>query len=1071
MSNVILRSLFVLLSAFCFASHAASSLERGFRQPPAETKPAVYWYWISDNISREGITRDLEAMARAGIGEAFIGNVDVNQNQRGAVKALTEPWWQMVEHAIREGARVGVRVGMFNCPGWSQSGGPWVKPEQSMRYVTMSETRVSGPGEFHAKLPAPKPQFQDIAVLAFPAPARDNDTIARLAPQVTARPELSNAAAMFDGKFDTEALLQKSQKPLVVGVAAVQPFTARSLVLHPSAKPFRVDVELQCADEHGNYRTVRKFDVDRTNPGAQVGPMVYGPVAIAFAPIQSKQYRLIFTNLSKEGGFAEIELSGAARLERFVEKQLGKMWQTPTPLWDAYLWPEQAGPDRADLAIRRNGVQNLTSRMAADGTLRWIVPPGDWIVLRVGMSPTGVTNAPASPEGTGLEIDKMNSRLVRYHFDAFMGTLLKRMPEAERKALHHVIADSYETGAQNWTDGLAADFEKRYGYDPLPWLPVLGGRIVDTADASDRFLWDLRRLVADRISYDYVGTLRTAASERGLRLWLENYGHWGYPGEFLQYGGQSSDVGGEFWVGKGLGSIELRAAASAAHIYGKPVVSAEAFTGGPQWRSTPWSLKARGDWATVQGINHFVLHVYIHQPYEDRVPGVNAWFGTEFNRFNTWFSEAREWFDYMRRTHFLLQQGKYVADVAYFIGEDAPKMTGTLQPKLPAGYSYDFINAEVIEKRLSVVDGRFVLPDGMSYRVLVLPEQTTMRPTLLAKLRELIRAGGVVVGTKPLRSPSLENYPSCDREVKTLADEIWQDCDGSRRTSAAFGKGCVFQGVDLDAVFTQLGVAADLAGADAEKLLWTHRKATEGDIYYLSNQTDETLAPQVSFRVDGRQPELWDAVTGRQRDLSSFRFEQGRTLVPLELAPRQSLFIVFRKHAAARPDAAANFSSLKQAGTLSGEWTVQFDPKRGGPAEVRFDKLVDWTERSEEGIKHYSGTAVYQTTFDLPPGAGSRRGLYLDLGVVNSMARVRLNGKDLGLVWCAPWRVDISSAARRGKNRLVIEVTNTWNNRLVGDSALPQSQRRTSTAVSRITPKTALMPGGLIGPVTLQSER
>jgi len=477
--------------------------------------------------------------------------------------------------------------------------------------------------------------------------------------------------------------IQVEAGPDLAGVLDLEteaPFTARSLVLYPAPPAFRVEVELQAGEADGRFRTVKKFVVDRSNPNLHVGPMVFGPVAVAFAPVEAKQFRLLFTNWSKAGGFNEIELSGAARLERYVEKQLGKMWQTPTPLWDAYLWPPQSEPDKAGLAIRQGKVLNLTPAMSADGVLNWDVPAGNWIVLRTGMAPTGVTNAPASPEGTGLEIDKMNRQLLRHHFDAFVGKMLKRVPAGDRKALRHVIADSYETGAQNWTDGFTADFRARYGYDPLPWLPVFSGRLVESAGASDRFLWDLRRLVADRISFDYVGGLRTLASEQGLRLWLENYGHWGYPGEFLQYGGQTDDIGGEFWAGKGLGGIELRAASTAAHIYGKQIVSAEAFTGGPFWQSTPWSLKARGDWALAQGINHLVLHVYIHQPYEDRIPGLNAWFGTEFNRFNTWFGEAHDWIAYIRRSHFLLQQGRYVADAAYFIGEDAPMMPISCAP-------------------------------------------------------------------------------------------------------------------------------------------------------------------------------------------------------------------------------------------------------------------------------------------------------------------------------------------------------------------------------------------------------
>lgn len=1045
----------VLLLLFAGINSRALDWEQGFQNPPAETKPAVYWYWISDNISSEGITRDLEAMARAGIGEAFIGNVDVAENSRGTVKALTPEWWNLVVHAIREGKRVGVKVGLFNCPGWSQSGGPWVKPEQSMRYVTISETRLKGPRSFVGKLPAAAEHFQDIAVVAFPAPRSDSAGIWRQAPVVTASPESRDAERMFDGRMETEYALPGGAWQVEIAVA--KPFTARSLTLYPSHRPFRTEVELEAEAAPGDFRTLKKFGFDRSNPSNTVGPMPYGPVTVAFPAVTARRFRLRFTAASKRGGgFAEIELSGAARLERFVEKQLGKMWQTPSPLWDAYLWPPQAEDREKELAIKRDAVQKLTSKLKADGTLEWQVPAGEWIVLRTGMAPTGVTNAPASPEATGLEIDKMSRPLVRYHFDQYVGKLLARLTPEERRSMGHVIADSYETGAQNWTDGMAADFEKRYGYDPLPWLPVLTGRIVDSADASNRFLWDLRRMVADRISYEYVGGLREAAAGHGLRLWLENYGHWGYPGEFLQYGGQSPDIGGEFWAGQGLGSIELRAAASAGHIYGKPVISAEAFTGGPAWQSTPWTMRPRGDWATAQGINHFVLHVAIHQPYEDRLPGMSAWFGTEFNRLNTWFGQAGDWIRYLRRTHFLLQQGRNVADVAYFIGEDAPKMTGPVSPAVPEGYSFDYINAEVIEKRLTVKNDGFVLPDGTRYRLLLLPDLETMRPQLLARLRELVREGGAIAGPAPLRSPSLENYPACDREVKRLASEIWS---GDRR---------VFPSNDVGAVLRQLGVEEDLRGVNREQFPWTHRSAAEGEIYFISHQGDDSVTTNFSFRVSGRQPEVWDAVTGERRVLPRFRERDGRTEVALEFAPRQSWLVVFRHPGKPAAGSGENFPRFTRLKELDGSWLVRFDPKWGAPAETVFPSLVDWTSRPEPGIRYYSGTAIYRQSFDAPPGGGR---MYLSLGTVHSMARVRLNGTDLGLVWCAPWRVEITRAVQARDNRLEIEVVNTWNNRMVGDFRLPANERRTWTPVPRIKATTKLLPAGLIGPVTLERRQ
>jgi len=898
-------SLLLVFTAFSVNSRAADSLERGFAQPPESTKPWCYWYWITDNISREGITKDLEAMKRVGISQAFMGNIYLDEVKHGTVKALTEEWWGMVEHAIREGGRLGVDVGLFNCPGWSQSGGPWIKPDQAMRYVVSTERRVIGPLHFAERLIPPNEPFQDIAVLAFPAPQGDAATIAVLDPRVTSTPAAESAERMVDGDRKTTVMFPKGagqgKTPFTVDIEVAEPFTARSLVLWPAEMPFAADCELQAAGEDGVFHAVREFPLDRSNTNVHVGPIRCGPVAVSFPAQTAKRFRLVITGLRNSGGLAEIELSGAARLERFVEKQLGKMHPTPLPMWDTYLWPKTAEPDSPAFAVPPRAVLNLSDKLAADGTLSWDVPAGEWVILRTGMTPTGTRNAPASPEGQGLEVDKMNRAAAQAHFDAFIGQLLRRMPKADRKAFKYVIADSYEMGSQNWTDGFNDLFRERYGYDPLPWLPVLTGRLVGSADQSDRFLWDLRRLVADRVAYDYVGGLRDACHRHGLKLWLENYGHWGYPAEFLQYGGQADEVSGEFWATGDLGSIELRCASSAAHTYGKPIVHAEAFTSGVLFESTPWSLKRRGDWALTEGINHWVLHVYIHQPWDDRRPGVNAWFSTEFNRHNTWFEQGRELIDYYRRCDFLLQQGHHVADVAYFIGEDTPKMTGIRKPVLPSGYNFDYINAEVIEQRLKVKDGRFVLPDGMSYRLLVLPELDSMRPELLTKIRDLVKAGGTILGPPPSRSPSLKDYPQCDARVKQLAAELWgQEAQISAGTSArntqhATAKGRILQSTELHPVLNELGIPPDFSGADPKHILWTHRSSKEGEIYFICNQAEQAAAIAPVFRVSGKLPELWDAVNGRIVKAAAFAPAEGGTRVLLELGPRGSLFVIFRE--------------------------------------------------------------------------------------------------------------------------------------------------------------------------------
>jgi hypothetical protein len=1017
-------------------------------------------------------------MKRFGIGEALIGNIFQENQAVGPVKVLSEEWWQLIEHAIREGGRIGVNIGMFNCPGWSQSGGPWIQPEQAMRHVVSSETRVTGPKRFVAKLATPKAPFQDVAVLAFPAPAHDGDALAARLPQVKCAPAVAGAGLLVDGNPETSVVFPVNagggNAAVAVDIELPEPLTARTLQVTPSGTPFGAQCVLQAADENGSFREVRKFKCDRSNMGIGVGFMPRGPVTVSFPATTARHFRLVFSGFFGRGGkveLAEIDLSGAARLESHVEKQLGKMHPTPLPLWDAYLWPAPSEPDAAGLAVPLEKVVDLTKNLAADGTLTWEVPAGEWVILRSGMTPTGTTNAPASPEGQGLEVDKMNRELARKHFDAFIGVLLKRMPAAERKAFTRVIADSYEMGSQNWTDGFAGDFRGTYGYDPIPWLPVLSGRMVGSAGRSERFLWDLRRLVADRVATGYVGGLREAANAQGLGVWLENYGHWGFPGEFLQYGSQSDRIGGEFWVTGDLGSIECRAASSCANTYGKPFVSAESFTGGPPFQNSPGALKARGDWSFCEGVNHAVLHVCIQQPAEGKPPGINAPWGTEFNRLNTWFEQGRAWVDYERRCCWLLQQGWRVADVAYFIGEDAPKMTGVCDPAQPAGRDFDYINAEVIMKNLSVKDGRLVLPHGVGYRLLVLPRQDTMRPELLRKVLELVKAGATVMGTPPGRSSSLRNFPQCDAEVRELAAQLWGAGPVEARGERKFGDGRVIWGMSLEEVFAENQVPPDIeyrgAAKDA-KFLFTHRSSDEAEIYFITNQSDRPEKVDGVFRVSGRQPELWDAVTGGRRDLTEWTLQDGRTTVPLSFAAKQSWFVVFRKPGRPAGGAGRNFPEMATVTTLDGPWELAFDPKWGGPRRITFAELADWTTRPEEGIRHYSGTAVYQKSFVLPAKDAGKRWI-LDLGDVRDMASVRLNGRELGTVWTAPWQLDISAAAKAGANSLEVSVVNPWNNRLVGDAKLPPAKRRTSLSLDTVKAKSPLLPAGLLGPVSVRS--
>ena len=736
-------------------SHEA--LASGFITPPDSIQTSVYWYWISNNISKEGVIKDLESMKKAGINRAFIGNIGQDDVPYGNVKMLSEEWWDILHAALKKATELDIEIGIFNSPGWSQSGGPWVKADQAMRYLASSETRAKGPQKFNAKLVQPTDSFQDVRVIAYPVPKDDQLTLNASNGTITSTPKVADLTKITDGDQKSGIAIPKGGE-ITIDLKANAPFTARSLTVKPTEHPLGAQGELQ-VKEGDNYRTLSKFDINRTNTALNVGFDQFAPVVVSIPATTGTDFRVIIKGANAGSGLAEVALAAAPRVERFSEKTLAKMHPTPLPYWKDYQWPVQPAVEDAALMVDPAKVQDISQYLAADGTLTWDVPEGEWVILRMGMTPTGTTNSPAAPEATGYETDKMSREHIASHFDAHMGEILRRIPAEDRKTFKVVVQDSYETGGQNFTDGMIEEFKTRYGYDPTPYLPVYNGIVVGSEEASDRFLWDVRRMIADKVAYDYVGGLRDVSHQHGLHTWLENYGHWGFPGEFLMYGGQSDEIGGEFWSEGELGDIENRAASSCGHIYGKTKISAESNTcAGNSYARYPGVIKQRGDRFFAEGINNTLLHVYITQP-DDRLPGVNAWFGNEFNRHNTWFSQIDNYLTYLKRANFMLQQGLNVADAAYFIGEDAPKMTGIVDPALPTGYQFDYMNAEVIEKYMDVKDGKITLPHGTQYRILVLPKLETMRPELLAKIKELIEKGAVVMGPAPSRSPSLQNQP------------------------------------------------------------------------------------------------------------------------------------------------------------------------------------------------------------------------------------------------------------------------------------------------------------------------
>lgn len=1074
--RLLTRAFLAGASALLMGCAAADKRETGFVTPPLSVQTGTYWYWIEGNISKEGVEKDLEAMKAAGINRAFVANIGGagtgDPNSQYKVEFMSDEWWNITRAALKKATELGIDIGMFNSPGWSQSGGPWIKAGQTMRYLNSSRTVVKGPGRVTVKLPQPADEFQDVKVVAFPNPTPAGTVLTTANASITAVPSMGDLTALTDGDNSTDVRFATNGE-YIIEINPQDWFTARSIVVRPAPASINTDVELQAMDADGRYQTVSRFNINRTRDWKKVGFDPYADVAMSFDPVKSDSYRVVFRSVGAGAGIAELALSSVPHVERYKEKSLAKLFQSEVPAWDEYLWREQPQADDRSMAVQPGQVIDLSDKMTADGTLTWDVPEGEWTVLRTGMTPTGVVNEPACPDATGYEVDKLSRKHAEEHFDAYIGEILRRIPADERKSFKLLVQDSYEVGGQNFTDDMIPVFKERYGYDPVPYLPVLSGVVVGSQHDSDAFLWDLRRLVADKISYDYVGGSREVAHKHGLTTWLENYGHWGFPGEFLQYGGQADEVGGEFWADPPLGDIENRLATSCAHIYGKKLTSSETSTSaGPSFVRTPSSLKQRMDRFFTYGVNNTVLHLYISQPSEDRLPGSNAWFGTEFNRNNTWFKHMDLYTQYIKRCNYMMRQGWYQADVVYFIGEDAPRMVGIMEPWIPAGYQFEHMNAEVIMRDMTVKDGMLTLPHGVQFKVLVLPRRLkTMRPELLEKIERLILDGAIVMGPAPERSPSLQNQPEADRRVKEMAARIWGDVDGVNVKQRRYGKGMICDGLDFETLFAQLGYVPDCKVPDGMNVYQGHQKDGDTDIYILSNQDNRALTMDVAFRVTGKQPELWDPVTGVIRKLPAFRQEEKTTVVPMRLDKNECVFVVFREKG--EPSATtleANYPAPLRTQEATGEWDVTFESAFKTPSPVRMATLDNLSDNPNDSIRYFSGTATYTTSVNLDR-AGRNEHMFMAFDNVGTMAKVYINGKYAGGVWTAPYRLDVTDFVKNGRNDVKVEVVNTWVNRIVGDMNLPESERETYLFVNHLNAKTPLPPSGIIGKVKFETVK
>ncbi len=1073
-------ALATFLGAEAVWAQNADSLVNGFENPPDSARPRVWWHWMNGNISKEGIKLDLEWMKRVGIGgfQNFDASLSTPQVVDRRLIYMTPEWKDAFRYAATLADQLGLEMAIAGSPGWSETGGPWVKPEQAMKKLVWSETRVNGGQPFTGSLPQPphvtgpfqsvprsgSPEifYADTAVIAYRQPEGD---IPVPAATVTSSSGHFDLSALASGDLTNPPALDvpEANQPAWIQFEFPQPQKIGAISLAASGFGVR---ELRASDDGAEFRTVAAI------PGGGAIPHT-----ISFPPVTARFFRVAFLSGPPRAGgpragaaetrITQLALYAGRRVNRFEEKAAFATTLDPY----AFATPVVAAGD----AIAKEDVIDLSSKMRPDGTLDWNPPVGHWVVLRLGYSLTGARNSPASPEATGLEVDKLSRTHVKAYMDHYLDMYRDFLDSLMgKRGLQYVITDSWEAGVQNWTDNMIAEFTRRRGYDPRPWLPALTGHVVESSDASDRFLWDFRETIGEMTVENHYDQLTDLLHARGMGRYSESHesgrafiadGMEVKRGADIPMSAMWTQTPGQDREQFGY-NADIRESASVAHIYGQNLVAAESLTARfGAWAWSPETLKPTADKELAMGLNRFVIHTSVHQPLTGRGPGLGLGpYGQWFTRNETWGEMAKPWITYLARSSYMLQQGQFVADVLYYYGEGSNLTAefGAKSPDVPAGYNFDYINADGLIHRTAVSNGEIVTPSHMQYRVLALdPYSQHMTLAVLKKIRDLAQAGATVAGPKPIDTPSLADN---DAEFHTLADQLW----GSSAGEHEFGKGRVYGGPVLAGTLAALKAPADFEYSKPRpdtNVLFVHRHLPSEEIYWVDHRNDRTETVDASFRVKGMVPDLWHADSG-VREPVTYRTEGDRVIVPLQLTAWDAVFVVFR--AGQSPSRTLPDTPETRITAIDGPWTVHFQANRGAPESMTLASLTSWHLSSDGGVKYYSGTGTY-TNSVVAPAQWFRQGarLWLDLGDVKNVAEVSVNGKSAGIVWRAPFRVDVTNALKPGSNTLEIRVANLWVNRLIGDEQPGVATKFTLTTQQFYQADSALLPSGLLGPVVM----
>lgn len=1088
------------------------ALEDGFKSPPNAAKPRVWWHWLNGNITRDGIRKDLDWMQQSGLGG--LQNFDINLAIPTVVEKpaqyMSDEWKELYQYSVNYANELGLEFAIAASPGWSETGGPWVEPKDGMKKIVWKETLIEG--RFNGileKPPSTTGPFQDLSPPKELNPTPKTSTsahyedIAILAYQVETptahdQPDLTLGngavipnATLTDGLFSTGIKIPATTEKLstTVNVDYKAPQTIRSLTLYISDiadiySGASVSATLEAKTSDNVWQMISDITLSTVPTTVSFPSVTAQSFRIIFKPVANKRsneshsapgfdmsyMRAIAAMMGTDDSMElrELSLSPNARIHQFEVKAGFSIAEN--------YYNFEVNSENIRNTISPGKVINLTDKLASDGLLNWSPPAGSgqWKILRIGYSLLGKKNHPAVEEATGLEVDKLDARAVRDYIETYLNYYSDAVGSEliGEKGITALLTDSTEVGPFNWTPELLTHFEKLRGYDPLPWLPTVTGEIIGSRAESDKFLYDFRRTIAELHATEHYRTIAKVAEEKSLTLYGESLEGWrpslGDDMEMRRYATYPMAAMWSYRREDGPKSLylgDMRGAASVAHIYGQNIAAAESLTSTRYpWDHVPADLRRVIDLEFAHGINRIIIHSSVHQPLDDNQPGLSMrHIGQFFNRHTAWSGMTRPWIDYIARSSYLLQQGRFFADVAYFYGEEAPLGALTWDNyfnDVPKHYAYDFVSPNAVLEALRVENGKLVSASGASYQLLYLGGSSSrMTLSMLRRIEELVSDGATIVGNAPGGSPSLDDDQV---EYTKLVRKLW-----SGKTTTIVGKGKVFAEISIEAALKSMGIFPDVELVNQKQSVnipFVHRHLEAGEIYYLNNRNNHKEKVIAKFRVTGKKPEIWNA-TNASMEPVSYRIENGQTIVPLNFNAEESYFVVFvepttelEHHIPER--------QLSTVATINGKWDVVFESGRGAPMGVLPMNLASLSDHSEPGIRYFSGVSTYSIGFDAPEGFQPGMPLHLDLGEVGDLAEVWVNGNRVDILWHPPYRVDIGAYTRPHENSLEIRVANRWVNRLIGD-AQPGAEKISFTVTPTYRANAPLRPSGLIGPVRL----